>query len=124
MTANPDVHPDPGRRWVAAHAAGWTYLVLGLLSAPLTAYVSLAPPDVIGTVAGLALLGTLAAALRQHCWAAGRSRGGHHHLRGGGVRHRDRRRRRRVLGPAGRPPGAGRAVSVMRTTGRKSPSRA
>lgn len=63
MTANPDVHPDPARRWVAAHAAGWTYLVLGILSAPLTAYVSLAPPDVIGTVAGLALLGTLAASL-------------------------------------------------------------
>lgn len=63
MTANPDVHPDPRRRWVAAHAAGWTYLVLGLLSAPLTAYVTLAPADVIGTVAGLALLGTLAAAL-------------------------------------------------------------
>lgn len=63
MTANPDVHPDPRRRWVAAHAAGWTYLVLGLVSAPLTAYVSLAPSDVIGTVAGLALLGTLASAL-------------------------------------------------------------
>jgi benzoate membrane transport protein len=63
MTANPDVHPDPGRRWVAAHAAGWTYLVLGLASAPLTAYVSLAPPEVISTVAGLALLGTLAASL-------------------------------------------------------------
>jgi benzoate membrane transport protein len=63
MTANPDVHPDPARRWVAAHAAGWTYLVLGVLSAPLTAFVSLAPPEVIGTVAGLALLGTLAAAL-------------------------------------------------------------
>lgn len=63
MTANPGVHPDPRRRWVAAHAAGWTYLVLGLISAPLTAYVSLAPPDVIGTVAGLALLGTLASAL-------------------------------------------------------------
>lgn len=63
MTANPDVHPDPRRRWVAAHAAGWTYLVLGLLSAPLTAYVSLAPADVVGTVAGLALLGTLAASL-------------------------------------------------------------
>lgn len=64
MTANPDVHPDPARRWVAAHAAGWTYLVLGLISAPLTAYVSLAPPEVIGTVAGLALLGTLASSLR------------------------------------------------------------
>jgi benzoate membrane transport protein len=63
MTANPGVHHDPRRRWVAAHAAGWSYLVLGLLSAPLTAYVSLAPAEVIGTVAGLALLGTLAASL-------------------------------------------------------------
>ena len=63
MTANPGVHHDPQRRWVAAHAAGWTYLALGLFSAPLTAYVTLAPPDVIGTVAGLALLGTLAASL-------------------------------------------------------------
>jgi benzoate membrane transport protein len=63
MTANEGVHPDPRRRWVAAHAAGWTYLVLGLVSAPLTAYVSAAPAAVIGTVAGLALLGTLAASL-------------------------------------------------------------
>jgi benzoate membrane transport protein len=63
MTANPDVHPDPSRRWIAAQSAGWSYLVLGALSAPLTAFVGTAPPEVIGTVAGLALLGTLAGAL-------------------------------------------------------------
>lgn len=63
MTANPDVHPDPSRRWIAAQSAGWSYLVLGALSAPLTAFVGTAPPEVIGTVAGLALLGTLASAL-------------------------------------------------------------
>ena len=63
MTANPYVHPDPDRRWVAAHAAGWSYLVLAILSAPLTAFVSQAPAEVIGSVAGLALLGTLAASL-------------------------------------------------------------
>ncbi|GAA3628186.1 benzoate/H(+) symporter BenE family transporter [Microlunatus ginsengisoli] len=63
MTASPDVHPDPRLRWRAAHAAGWTYLVLAVLSTPLTTFVSAAPPDVVGTVAGLALLATLASAL-------------------------------------------------------------
>ena len=63
MTASPEVHPDPARRWAAARAAGWTYLVLAALSTPLTTFVSAAPPDVVATVAGLALLGTLAASL-------------------------------------------------------------
>jgi benzoate membrane transport protein len=63
MTASPDADPDPARRWIAAYTAGWAYLLLALLSAALTAFVSVAPPDVAGAVAGLALLGTLAAAL-------------------------------------------------------------
>jgi benzoate membrane transport protein len=63
LAASPDAHPDPGRRWIASFTAGWTYLVLGALSAAFTIAVSAAPPDVVGTVAGLALLGTLAASL-------------------------------------------------------------
>jgi benzoate membrane transport protein len=63
LAASPDAHPDPGRRWIASFTAGWTYLVLGALSAAFTLTVSAAPPDVAGTVAGLALLGTLAASL-------------------------------------------------------------
>ena len=113
MTANPDVHPDPGRRWVAAHAAGWTYLVLGLASAPLTAYVSLAPPEVIGTVAGLALLGTLAASLSaalSGVEAARRSRSRF----GGRFGHGPRRHRRGVLGPGGGVGRPGRPDSPIR----------
>lgn len=63
LAASGDAHADPGRRWLASCAAGWTYLVLAFLSAGLTALVAAAPPDVTGSVAGLALLGTLAGSL-------------------------------------------------------------
>jgi benzoate membrane transport protein len=63
LAASPDADPDPARRWIASSTAGWCYLVLGLLSAGFTALASTAPADVIGAVAGLALLGTLASAL-------------------------------------------------------------
>ena len=63
LAAGPSAGPDPKRRWIAAQSAGWTYLVLGACSAALAALVTVAPEGVIATVAGLALLGTLAAAL-------------------------------------------------------------
>ena len=63
MAASPDAHPDPRRRWVASYTVGWAYLVLAACSTALTAFISVAPPDVTGAVAGLALLGTLAASL-------------------------------------------------------------
>jgi benzoate membrane transport protein len=63
MAASPDADPDPGRRWIASRTAGWAYLVLALLAAALTTFVSAAPADVTGAVAGLALLGTLSASL-------------------------------------------------------------
>jgi benzoate membrane transport protein len=63
LAAAPDADPDPARRWIASSTAGWSYLVLGLLSAAFTTLVSAAPATVIGAVAGLALLGTLAASL-------------------------------------------------------------
>jgi benzoate membrane transport protein len=63
LAASPDADPDPGRRWIASFTAGWAQIVLGLGSAALTTLVSAAPPGVAGAVAGLALLGTLAASL-------------------------------------------------------------
>src|SRR5262249_6052973 len=42
---------------------GWSYLVLALLSAAFTSFLTAAPADVVGAVAGLALLGTLANSL-------------------------------------------------------------
>jgi benzoate membrane transport protein len=59
----PEVDPDPGRRWVAAMSAGCTNLVLALLATALITFVSAAPADVAGAVAGLALLGALSSAL-------------------------------------------------------------
>ena len=63
LAASPDAHPDPGRRWIASVTVGWCYIALGLASAAFTTLVSAVPADVVGTVAGLALLGTLAASL-------------------------------------------------------------
>ncbi|MGH2893683.1 MAG: benzoate/H(+) symporter BenE family transporter [Solirubrobacteraceae bacterium] len=63
LVASPHADPDPATRWTAAISAGWSFLVLALLSGALTTFVSAAPADVVGAVAGLALLGTLATSL-------------------------------------------------------------
>jgi benzoate membrane transport protein len=63
MNASPEADPDPARRWLAAWTSGWSYLVLALLSTALVTFVSVAPADVVGAVAGLALLGTLSSSL-------------------------------------------------------------
>ena len=63
LSASPDAHPDPQRRWVAAQTAGWAYVVLGLVSTGLVELVALAPAGLVETAAGLALLPTLATAL-------------------------------------------------------------
>lgn len=63
LTAGPDADPDPGRRWIAATAAGISYVVLGLGAGLATALVASAPPLLIEAVAGLALLGALGGAL-------------------------------------------------------------
>jgi benzoate membrane transport protein len=70
MAASPDADSDPGRRWVASWTAAWAYLVLALLSTALTTFVSVAPLDVVGAVAGLALLGTLSSSLASALSAA------------------------------------------------------
>lgn len=64
MAAGPDAGPDPARRWLAAASAGATYLVLGPCAGLATALLTASPPVLIEGVAGLALLGTLGAALR------------------------------------------------------------
>jgi benzoate membrane transport protein len=63
MAAGPPAGADRRRRWIAAQSAAGTYVVLAIASAALAALVVVAPPGVIPTVAGLALLGTLANAL-------------------------------------------------------------
>ena len=63
LAAGPPAGPDLERRWIASQSAGITYAVLAASSAALAALVAVAPAGVIATVAGLALLGTLADAL-------------------------------------------------------------
>ncbi len=63
LCAGPDAHPDPGRRYVAGITAGAVYVVLGLLASFAAAFVAASPPLLIESVAGLALLGSLAGAL-------------------------------------------------------------
>ncbi|MCW3015384.1 MAG: benzoate transporter [Solirubrobacterales bacterium] len=63
LSAGPDAHPDPGRRWIASVSGGTVYLVLGLGAGLATALMSSAPPLLVQAVAGLALLGALAGAL-------------------------------------------------------------
>ncbi|QMW67566.1 benzoate/H(+) symporter BenE family transporter [Mumia sp. ZJ1417] len=63
LAAGPEAGPDPRRRWLAAHTAGWAYLVIALLSTALATVVAAAPRGVVEAAAGLALVGTLGASL-------------------------------------------------------------
>ena len=63
LCAGPDAHPDPARRYWSTVVAGLAYVVLGLGAGFAAVLVTAAPPLLIQSVAGLALLGSLAGAL-------------------------------------------------------------
>jgi benzoate membrane transport protein len=63
LTAGPEAHPNPARRWVATIALGGGQLVLGLGAGLAAALVALSPPVLVIAVAGLALLPALATSL-------------------------------------------------------------
>jgi len=56
-------HPDPARRWLAAAAAGAFYLLIAAFAAPIAALFTALPRELVVTVAGLALLPTIARGL-------------------------------------------------------------
>lgn len=60
----PEVHPDPKRRYVAAAAAGGFYLLAGVFGGTIGMLFSALPVALIHTIAGLALLGTIAGSLQ------------------------------------------------------------
>lgn len=64
LAAGPDAGEERSRRWIASVTSGVVVIVLGIASAAFGTLVLLAPVGVIAAVAGLALLGTLAASLR------------------------------------------------------------
>ncbi len=61
LTAGPEAGEDRSLRWIASSTSGVVLVVLGLGSVALGTLVGLAPAGVVPAVAGLALLGTLAA---------------------------------------------------------------
>jgi benzoate membrane transport protein len=63
ICSGPEVDPDPTKRYTAAMAAGVFYLCTGLAGASVVALFAALPPALVATVAGLALLGTIAANL-------------------------------------------------------------
>lgn len=54
-----EAHEDPKRRYVAAMAAGFFYLLIGLFGATVGAVFAAFPHELIAAVAGLALIGTI-----------------------------------------------------------------
>lgn len=63
LCAGPEAGPDPTKRYVASVAAGVGYIILGPLAGLAAGFVANSPPLLIQTVAGLALLSSLSAAM-------------------------------------------------------------
>lgn len=64
LAAGPEAGEDRSRRWLASVSSGSLLVVIGIASSAFAALVTVAPEGVVPAVAGLALLGTLAASLR------------------------------------------------------------
>ena len=62
---SPEAHPDKQQRWLAAAAAGGFYLLAGLFGGSISGLLTALPLAFIQTLAGLALLGTIAGSLFQ-----------------------------------------------------------
>lgn len=63
LAAGDEAGEDRDSRWIAAFVSGLAYLLLAGASAALVTVVAAAPPGLLEAVAGLALLGTLAASV-------------------------------------------------------------
>ena len=63
ICTGPDTHPDPARRWIAGVWYGIIWCLIALLTAPILAIILAMPKALIVTVAGLGLIGSLAASL-------------------------------------------------------------
>jgi benzoate membrane transport protein len=63
LTAGPETHPDPRRRWIGTVALGGGQLALGVGASLAMALVLLSPPLLVVAVAGLALLPALGSSL-------------------------------------------------------------
>ena len=60
MCASEDSHPDRDLRYWSAIMGGLFYCIFGLLAGLVTAFAALAPPLLVASLAGMALMGVLA----------------------------------------------------------------
>ncbi|MEK8032416.1 benzoate/H(+) symporter BenE family transporter [Ideonella sp. DXS29W] len=58
-----EAHEDPAKRYTASAMAGVFYIALGLAGGAVAGLLKAFPPELVAAVAGLALLGTIAAGL-------------------------------------------------------------
>lgn len=63
ICTGPESHPDPSKRWIAGIAAGIFYILVGIFGVTLAALFTAFPAAFISTLAGLALLGSIAGSL-------------------------------------------------------------
>lgn len=63
ICTGPDTHPDPAKRWMVGPFYAVSYLIFAAFSAALIGLITALPPELIKTVAGLALMGAFAGAL-------------------------------------------------------------
>ncbi|WBS05149.1 benzoate/H(+) symporter BenE family transporter [Pseudoduganella sp. SL102] len=61
MCTGPDAHEDPRKRYIAGVANGVFYLLAGLCAGSIVTLFAALPKELVATVAGLALLGPIAA---------------------------------------------------------------
>ncbi|MDH4451110.1 MAG: benzoate/H(+) symporter BenE family transporter [Rhodoferax sp.] len=59
----PQAHANPARRYTAAATCGAMYVAIGLLGAAITGVLTAFPKELVAAIAGLALLGTIGAAM-------------------------------------------------------------
>ena len=62
---SPEAHADPAKRYTAPVVAGIFYTLLGLAGGAVVALLAALPQELVATVAGLALLGSIAGGLAQ-----------------------------------------------------------
>jgi len=58
-----EAHEDPARRYTAAVAAGGFYVLVGLAGGAVAMLLAAFPRELVAAIAGLALLGTIGAAM-------------------------------------------------------------
>jgi benzoate membrane transport protein len=63
LCTGPDAHPDSAKRWMAGVFYALWWALIGLFGASLVGLFDALPPALLATVAGLALLGSMASAM-------------------------------------------------------------